>query len=176
MLALDVARVEAGLLLIDVDFHGSRKAMIEAQKYSPFELGLSRLVDLNKGPFVGRSALVAELRRGHPRQIVGLEVDWTEVEAIYDRVGLAPSVPAATSRVPVPVYRDGRQVGRATSTTWSTTLKKLIALATVDRPHYAIGSKLQMEMTVEAVRHRATATVVPTPFFNPKRKTATPPL
>jgi glycine cleavage system aminomethyltransferase T len=78
--------------------------------------------------------------------------------------------------VPVPVYRDGRQVGRATSTTWSTTLKKLIALATVDRPHYAIGSKLQMEMTVEAVRHRATATVVPTPFFNPKRKTATPPL
>jgi aminomethyltransferase len=172
MLALDVARVEAGLLLIDVDFHGSRKAMIDAQKYSPYELGLSRLVDLHKGPFVGRSALAAELRRGHSRQIVGLEVAWPEVEAIYERVGLAPSVPAATSRVPVPVYHDGRQVGRATSTTWSTTLKKLIALATVDRPHVGIGSKLQMEMTVEAVRHKVTATVVPTPFFNPRRKTA----
>ena len=174
MLALDVARVEAGLLLIDVDFHGSRKAMIEGQKYSPFELGFSRLVDLRKGPFVGRSALVAESRRGHPRQIVGLEIDWPEVEAIYERVGLAPSVPAATSRVPVPVYSGGRQVGRATSTTWSTTLKKLIALATVDRPHFAIGTKLQMEVTVEAVRHKAAATVVPTPFFNPKRKTALP--
>jgi aminomethyltransferase len=175
MLALDVARVEAGLLLIDVDFNGSRKALIESQKYSPFELGLSRLVDLGKGSFIGRAALVAEHRRGHPRQIVGLEVDWTEVERMYDAAGLAPSVPAATSRVAVPVYKDGRQVGRATSTTWSTTLKKLIALATIDRPHYAIGTKVQIEVTVEAVRHRAAATVVSTPFFNPPRKTATPP-
>ena len=61
---------------------------------------------------------------------------------------------------------------RATSTTWSTTLKKLIALATIDVPHYALGTKVEMEMTVEAVRHRATATVVPTPFFNPARKTS----
>ena len=176
MLALDVARVEAGLLLVDVDFHGSRKAMIAAQKYSPFELGLSRLVDLAKGPFVGRAALVAESRRGHARQIVGLEIDWPEVEAIYEKAGLAPSVPATTSRVPVPIYSGGRQVGRATSTTWSTMLKKLIVLATVDRPHFAIGTRLQMEVTVEAVRHKAAATVVPTPFFNPRRKTATPPL
>jgi aminomethyltransferase len=175
MLALDVARIEAGLLLIDVDFHSSRKAMIEAQKYSPYELGLGRLVDLKKGPFVGRAALVAEHRRGAARQIVGLEVDWTEVERIYEGVGLPPTAPATASRVAVPVYRSGRQVGRATSTTWSTTLKKLIALATVDAPHYAIGTKLKLEITVEAVRHTATATVVGTPFFNPPRKTQTPP-
>ena len=67
----------------------------------------------------------------------------------------------------MPVYKDGRQVGRATSTTWSPTLKKLIALATVDAPHYAIGTRVEFEVTVEAVRHRATATVVQTPFFNP---------
>jgi aminomethyltransferase len=174
MLALDVARIEAGLLLIDVDFHSSRKAMIEAQKYSPFELGLGRLVDLQKGPFVGRAALVAEHRRGPARQIVGLEVDWTEVERLYEAVGLPPTAPATASRVAVPVYKNGRQVGRATSTTWSTMLKKLIALATIEAPHFAVGSKLKIEVTVEAVRHTATATVVPTPFFNPRRKTATP--
>jgi aminomethyltransferase len=172
MLALDVARIEAGLLLIDVDFHSSRKAMIEAQKYSPYELGLGRLVDLDKGPFVGRSALLAEHRRGPRRQIVGLEVDWTEVERLYEAVGLPPTAPATASRVAVPVYRDGKHVGRATSTTWSTTLKKLIALATIDAPHHAIGTRLKLEITVEAVRQTATATVVKTPFFNPARKTA----
>ena len=60
MLALDVARVEAGLLLIDVDFHGSKKALIEPQKYTPFEMGLGRLVQLDAGPFVGRAALARE--------------------------------------------------------------------------------------------------------------------
>ncbi len=172
MVALDVARVEAGLLLIDVDFQGSRKALIESQKYSPYELGLSRLVDLKKGPFVGRSALMAEVKRGIARQIVGLEVDWSAVEKLYEAVGLPPTAPAATSRVAVPVYKGRSQIGRATSTTWSSTLKKLIALATIDAPHYAIGSTVEMEMTVEAVRHRAAATVVRTPFFNPDRKTA----
>ncbi len=171
MLALDVARIEAGLLLIDVDFHSSRRALIESQKYSPYELGLGRLVDLKKGPFVGRSALTAEVKRGIARQIVGLEIDWTAVERLYEAVGLPPTAPAATSRVAVPVYQGRHQIGRATSTTWSTTLKKLIALATIDVPHYALGTKVEMEMTVEAVRHRAAATVVPTPFFNPSRKT-----
>ena len=175
MLALDIARIEAGLLLIDVDFHSSRKAMIESHKYSPFELGLGRLVDLGKGPFIGRSALAAEQRRGLKRQVVGLEVEWTEVEKLYEAVGLPPTAPSTASRVAVPVYKDGKQVGRATSTTWSTMLKKMIALATVDAPHQALGTRLKLEITVEAVRHAATATVVKTPFFNPGRKTATPP-
>lgn len=176
MLALDVARIEAGLLLIDVDFHSSKKSMIESQKYSPYEMGLGRLVSLTKSRFIGQQALRAEHARGHARQVVGLEVDWTEVEALYEKLGLAPSVGATASRVSVPVYRAGRQVGRATSTTWSPTLKRMIALATVDRPHYADGTQLQIEVTVEAVRHKVKATVAKTPFFDPKRKTATPPL
>jgi aminomethyltransferase len=175
MLALDVARIEAGLLLIDIDFFSSKKAMIAPQKYSPYEMGLGRLVNLKKARFIGQPALRRELERGHARQVVGLEVDWPEVEAIYEKLALAPSIGATASRVAVPVYHAGRQVGRATSTTWSPTLKKLIALATVDRPHYAEGTQLQMEVTVEAVRHRVKATVVKTPFFDPKRKTATPP-
>jgi len=175
MLALDVARVEAGLLLIDVDFNSSKKALIESQKYTPYEMGLGRLVQLDKAPFVGRPMLAAEQRNGPRRMIIGVEVDWTEVETIYDRLGLAPVAPAAASRVHVPVFRDGRQVGRATTTTWSPTLKRMIALATVDAPHFAEGTRLEIEMTAEAVRYHVGATVVRTPFFNPPRKTATPP-
>ena len=172
MLALDVARIEAGLLLIEVDFNSSKKAMIESQKYSPFELGLGRLVHLNKERFVGREALIQEQARGHARQIAGIEIDWPGVERIYENIGLPPSIPAAASRVPVPVYKNGNQVGKATSTTWSPTLKKLIALATVKRELAKPGTNLEMEITVDAVRHRIPARVVKTPFFNPKRKTS----
>jgi aminomethyltransferase len=175
MLALDVARIEAGLLLIEVDFFSSKKAMIGQQSYSPYEMGLSRLVSLEKGRFIGQRALAEESKTGHGRQIAGLEIDWTAVERLYEKVGLPPTVGATASRVAVPVYKEGRQVGKATSTTWSPVLKKLIALATIDRPHYADGTGLEVEVTVEAVRHRVPARAVSPPFFNPRRKVATPP-
>ena len=172
MLALDVARIEAGLLLIDVDFFSCRKALIPSQQYSPFEMGLGRLVQIDKGPFVGRAALRREQERGVPRQIVGLEISWQEIEALYEEQGLPPQVPSTASRVAVPVYGSGAQIGKATSTTWSPILKKLIALATLDAHYVAAGTHVQMEVTVEAVRHRVGATVAKTPFFNPPRKTA----
>ena len=156
MLALDVARVEAGLLLIDVDFNSSKKALIEAQSYSPFEMGLGRLVQLDKtAPFVGRRALLEEQRRGPARQIVGLEIELAgDRNAVRgDRDAAADCRPRRRAS-PVPVYRGGRQVGRATTTTWSPVLKKLIALATIDAPHFADGTALEFEVTVEAVRHR----------------------
>jgi aminomethyltransferase len=174
MLALDVARIEAGLLLIDVDFHGSRKVSVDLQRYTPDEMGLGRLVSEGKAPFIGREAIRSERGQGHKQQVVGLEILWTDVESLYTKVGLTPQVPIAASRVAVPVYKGGRQVGKATSTTWSPVLKKLIALATIDRPHFATGTPLEVEITVEAVRHRARATVVPTPFYNPPQKTAVP--
>ena len=174
LLALDLARLEAGLLLIDVDFHSSKKALTEAQKYSPFELGLERLVTLDKSAFNGRDALVAESRRGARRRIVGLEIDWPAVERLYDQADLPPQVAPGTSRTAVPVYRAGRQVGRATTTAWSPALKKLIALATIEAPHYSEGTLLDIEVTVEAVRHQVPARSVRTPFFNPRRKTAVP--
>ena len=175
MLALDVARIEAGLLLIEVDFFSSRKAMIASQMYTPYELGMGRLVSPAKGRFIGQRALREEQARGPARQIVGLEIDWNEVEKLYDAAGLAPAVAATASRVATPVYRNGRQVGKATSTTWSPVLKRMIALASVEQPHYAEGTDVVFEITVEAVRHRVAAKVVKTPFFNPPRKTATPP-
>jgi glycine cleavage system T protein (aminomethyltransferase) len=174
MLALDVARVEAGLLLIEVDYTSSKKALIPSQKYSPFELGFAKMVHLEKENFIGRSALLHDQTHGVPRQLVGLEIDWTEVEARYEKFGLTPAAPSQASRVHVPVYSDGKQVGKATTTTWSPTLKKMIALASVDTAHSAVGGKLELEITIEAVRQNVTAKIVKLPFFNPARKTAVP--
>jgi aminomethyltransferase len=174
MLALDVARVEAGLLLLDVDYTSSRKALIPSQKYSPYELGFGKMVHLQKENFIGRSALVKDEKQGVERQLVGLELDWLEIEALYEKLGLTPAAPSQASRVHVPVYSGNRQVGKATSTTWSPVLKKMIALASVETAYSQPGSKLQFEVTIEAVREKALATVVKLPFFNPGRKTAVP--
>jgi len=174
MIALDIARIEAGLILIEVDYTSSKKALIDAQKFSPAEIGLGKLVDLKKENFVGREALEREAKKGADRALVGLEINWNEVESLYDKVGMAPQVPSMASRAAVPVYRGGRVVGKATSTTWSPTLKKMIALACVSRENSTVGTTLNMEITVEAVRHTVSAKIVPLPFFNPPRKTAIP--
>jgi aminomethyltransferase len=174
MLALDVARVEAGLLLIEVDYISSKKALIPSQKYSPFELGFGKMVHLEKENFVGKSALLEDSTRGVARQLVGLELDWTEVEERYDKFGLSPAAPTQASRVHVPVYAGDKQVGKATTTTWSPTLKKMLALASVETGHSKIGNKLQMEITVESMRQKVSAKIVKIPFFNPERKTAVP--
>jgi aminomethyltransferase len=174
MLALDVARVEAGLLLIEVDYISSKKALIPSQKYSPYELGFGKMVHLEKENFIGRSALEKDNKNGVARQLVGLEVDWIEVEARFEKFGLTPAAPSQASRVHVPVYAGEKQVGKATSTTWSPLLKKMISLASVETAHSIVGTKLQMEITIEAERQTVTANVVKLPFFNPARKTAVP--
>jgi aminomethyltransferase len=174
MLALDVARIEAGLLLIEVDYISSKKALIPSQKYSPYELNFGRMVHLEKENFIGRAALVRDQKNGVPRQLVGLEVNWPEVEAHYEKFGLAPQAPSQASRVHVPVYRDGKQIGKATSTTWSPLLKKMIALGSLQTEHSQPGTKVEMEITIEAIRLKVGATVVKTPFFSPPRKTAVP--
>ena len=174
MLALDIARIEAGLILIEVDYISSKKALIAEQKYSPSEIGLGKLVHLHKDNFIGKKALEEEQQRGARRQLVGLEVDWNEVERLHDKMGLVPQTPSTASRVAVPVYAGKRQVGRATSTTWSPLLKKMIALASVPTEHSQPGTRLDMEFTIEAVRHTVPVTITKLPFFNPPRKTATP--
>ncbi len=174
MLALDVARVEAGLLLIEVDYISSKKALIASQKYSPYELGFGKMVHLEKENFIGRSALLADSKNGVARQLVGLEVNWNEVERLYDKFGLAPQAPSQASRVHVPVYAGSKQIGKATSTTWSPLLKKMIALGSVETQHSRPGTQVQMEITIEGIRLKVGATVVKTPFFNPPRKTAVP--
>lgn len=171
-LALDIARVEAGFILSEVDYVPSPKATIESHRYSPFELSLDWTVALDKGPFVGRRALLEEGRRGPPRRIVGLEVDWRSVERLYAALGLPPEPARLAWRSQVPVYAGARQVGRATSGCWSPVLKKSIALATVASEFSSLGTVLDLEVTIEGERKRAPATVVKRPFFDPPRKRA----
>ena len=172
MLALDVARIEAGLILADVDYLGAKKAVIPSQQYSPYEIGLGRLVNLDKAPYIGQAALRREAAAGPRRRLVGLDVDWNDVERLHDEVGLSPQLPATASRVSVPIYRDGVQVGKATSSTWSPTLKKMIALATVASDVAAPGTRLEMEFTVDHQRRQVGVTVAALPFFDPPRKRA----
>jgi aminomethyltransferase len=172
MLALDIARIEAGLMLIDVDYVPARKALIAGQLSSPFELDLGWTVNLGKERFIGRDALAEEKARGAQWQFVGIELEWNSLERLYADVGLATRLPSAAWRMSVPLYSGGEQVGYATSGGWSPLLKKYIALAHVRAPCFAPGTSLEMEVTVEHHRKRANAMVVKKPFFDPPRKKA----
>ncbi len=172
ILALDVARVEAGLILLDVDYTSARKALIESQKSTPWEIGLGRLVQLDKAPFVGRSALRRAAQAGPPTQLMGLEIDWSDLERLHEEVGLTPALPATASRASLPVYREGLQVGKATSSAWSPTLKKYVALATLTSEVAQPGARLSMELTVDHRRREVGVKVVDLPFFDPPRKRA----
>jgi len=170
LMALDMARIEAGLVLVTVDYVPTHQALLESQKSTPLELGLEWTVDLGKENFVGRAALARQAKKGPEWRLRGLEIDWVSLERAYGSVGLPPVVPSTPWRTSVPVYRGNSQVGYATSGRWSPLLKKYIALAHLRGSVGVPGTNLEMEVTVEHQRLRATATVVETPFFDPPRK------
>jgi aminomethyltransferase len=171
MLALDVVRLEAGLVLLEVDYTSARHAMNPDQNYSPGEIGLGRLVSFDKADFVGRLALEREHQAGGPaRRLVGLQLDWYGIEGLFSAQGLPPAISPVVDRSPRPVFVGGRQVGRATSVGWSPILKQAIALASVPPSHEPLGSRLDVEWTVEGRRGRVAATVVELPFLDLERK------
>ncbi len=169
-MALEMARIEAGLLLAEVDFISSRRTIFDVQKSTPTELGLGWMVHLDKPFFVGQAALKEERARGLAWNTVGLDVDVMALDAIYAEFGMPLQLPWEAWSESVPVYVGGKQVGKATSGMWSPTLKKYIALARVQPQHAVLGSALDIEMTVEAVRRTVPSRVVKTPFFDPARK------
>jgi aminomethyltransferase len=172
MLALDVARIEAGLMLLDVDYVSARKALTARQASSPYELDLAWTVNLGKSAFVGKEALTREKNTAPAWRFVGVEVDWDSLEAQYLEAGLAPQLPSTAWRTSVPIYAGDEQAGYATSGGWSPLLKKYIALAHLRAEYADIGREIEMEVTVEHQRKRARARVVKKPFFNPDRKRA----
>ena len=174
MLALDRARVEAGFPLIEVDFWNADFALTEAQKSTPYEMGLGWAVSAKKGPFIGQGPLMAERARGPKRFFVGIETSIMEIERLFALDDLAPDVGEEVNRDGVPLYSGGQQVGRATSVCWSPLLKRQLALATVQRGYEAPGTPLDIEVTVEYTRRRARSRVAALPFFDPPRKRATP--
>ena len=170
--ALDVTRVEAGFILAGVDYTSARRALIDEQRSSPFEIGLGWTVKLEREPFLSQRALIRERERKGGKRLVGLEIDWDELEALYDAKDLPPALDAHAWRSSIPLYDGGAQVGYATSGAWSPTLKKNLALATVLARYEPLGTRLEMEWTVEHERHRVGAVVVRRPFFDPPRKRA----
>jgi len=172
ILALDVVRVEAGLIMAGVDYTSVHHALTREQSYSPFELGLGSLVKLDKDvPFVGQATLQREAAAGGPpRRLVGLDLDWADLERLYARHGLSPALSANAWRDEVPIYDFGEQVGRATSGSWSLVLKKNLAIGTVAAASAEIGTELELEWSVEGERGTIGAEVVELPFFDPPRK------
>ena len=172
--ALDIARIEAGLILLDVDYISSRHAIIESRKSSPFELGLGWAVKMKKNDFIGKIALEKELDRGPGWEFVGIEIEWSELESHYRNAGLAPGLPSTAWRTSTPLYYNRNQVGYATSGTWSPILKRYIALAHLKSDYSQNGTELEFEIKVEHFKKTTKAIVVNTPFFNPERKRSCP--
>jgi aminomethyltransferase len=171
MLALDVVRLEAGLILLEVDYTSARHAMNPEQNYAPGEIGLGRLVNFDKADFVGRLALEREARNGGPaRRLVGLQLEWADIEGLFSAQGLPPAISPIVDRSPRPVHVGGRMVGRTTSVGWSPILKQAIALASVPPSHEPLGSRVDVEWTVEGRRGRVASTVVELPFLDLERK------
>jgi len=174
--ALDVVRIEAGLLLIEVDFVSSVQTIFEVQKSTPFELGLGFTVKLGKGPFIGRGALRKEKADGPAWATVGLVVDILALEKIYADYNMPLHLPYTSWNDVRPVYAGSaasEPIGKATSGTWSPILKQYVVLARV-RPRYAQpGTRIFLEETVEGRRYNVPAVVVKLPFFDPPRKRET---
>ena len=173
MTAMDIARVEAGFILIGVDYTSAEFNHLADERMSPYELGLGWAVKLDKGNFIGRKALRAAKAAGPGRKVVGLEIDWAPLEDAYLGAGLMPDLPMTVCRESVPVYAgDGLQVGRASSRVWSKLLKKYLAIATLDAAHANVGDHVEMEVTVHYRRTRVRAEVENPSFFRPERMKA----
>jgi aminomethyltransferase len=170
--AMDMARIEAGLIMLDVDYYSAHHALTEARKSSPFEINLGWAVKPEKGAFNGRRALRAETAAEPAWKFVGIDVDWDSLEPLYRVHGLPVDVPHIPWRTSAPVYRYRRQIGYATTGCWSPLLKKYIALAHIRAPHFSPGTKVKIEVTAEHERKLADATIRKLPFFDPPRKRA----
>ena len=172
--ALDMARIEAGLILLDVDYVSSRQAVVNLRKSSPFELGLEWAVKLKKNDFIGKQALEIEHSQINEWEFVGIEIEWNELEEHYRSLDLPPGLPRLAWRTSTPIYKRNNQVGYATSGTWSPILKRYIALAHIKSEYAKLGTQLKFELNVEHYRKLTSAVVVKTPFFDPERKRSCP--
>ena len=171
--ALDIARIEAGLIMNGVDYHSALHALIPEQMSSPYELALGWTVNLDREPFIGQKALRKEKDEGSTWATVGLDINWPDLEALYYELGLPPHVDAGAWRHSVPIYQKhdtGQQIGYATSGTWSPLLKKNLAIATIEAAYSKPGTEVNFEVTVEHHRKTVRAIVSKPQFYNPERK------
>ncbi len=162
--ALELARIEAGYLAAYEEFLPADETVRTGRSRSPFELGLDWLVDFKKANFNGRRALAEEKRTGSTWRLVKLDIEGNK--------------PAHHSYI----YADKRgkkNIGFVTSATWSPVCKQNVALGTVNCPHGIPGDTVYVEIYYQREMHwsrvMAEATIVDKPFWNPPRRSATPP-
>jgi aminomethyltransferase len=177
MAALLMTRIEAGLVLIDADFHSSRYAFTTEEKSTPVELGFAWMfkgIDTTDRQFIGRDAIRREIAERTSRwKMVGLVVDWEDWDRRYRAHGLIPPKDETPIVYEMMLYDDaGERVGYTTSFMYSPVLQRHIAMARV-RPHLgAPGSKVNLELTIDHRYQTVAATVARPPLFNPARKTS----
>ena len=179
--AIDVARVEAGLLIPGPDYAnagpdptGSHTVSAsDPECYSsPFELRMGPFVDLSKESFVGRDALVAEAEGGGPpRVLVGLDIDWRAIVAAHVDHGVPPNISPRVEWVAKPVSVDGNRVGRASSITWGPSVDRLIGFGHLDRALGEPGTEVFVDWAIPGTGTvlAAPATVSKLPFLELRR-------
>jgi aminomethyltransferase len=175
--ALLMTRIEAGLILIDVEFSSSRLAYNDEERVTPRELGLGwmlRKIATDDRPFIGREALIREARDKTSRwSTVGLVVDWKHYEDIYNAAGLIPPKDETPTAWESMLYDgDGERIGYATSLMYSPVLQRHIAMARVHPDQAAVGNTVHVELTINHEYQMVRADVARMPLFNPTRKTA----
>ena len=177
MTALYMARIEAGLVLLDVDFHSSRFAWTDADRSTPIELGLGWMFrDLANDDrvFLGHEAIRREVATKSSRwRLSGLIIDWQAYDRIFDAAGLIPPKDHTPIQDEYYIYDDElNQLGYATSQMYSPILQRHIALARVPLHLTAPGSRVKLELGVSHRYEYFDAQVARLPLFNPERRTA----
>lgn len=170
--ALDVARIEAGLLMLDVEYTSALGAATTSQTSSPFELGLGWSVHFKKGDFIGRQALLEEKESAStPFHYVGCVLDIEAYRKAFEDVGLPANLSVKAWRGIHPLFDpQGEQVGYATCGTWSPTLQKYLMLAQV-HPRWANpGQALVFEDVIDRQKVKLPCSVEKLPFFVTDRK------
>jgi aminomethyltransferase len=173
LVALDMTRIEAGLLQINAEFISASQTLFDVQKTSPLELGLGWMVETDGDFFVGRDALRREKESGSRWATVGIRVDVTVIEKYFAEYGMPLHLPASAWTEAVPIYSDEGQahhIGRGSSGMWSPVMKQYIAIARVEPRFAKLGSRFFIEEMIEAKAYSIPATVVKMPFFDPPRK------
>jgi aminomethyltransferase len=137
----DIRRIEAGILNYGIDM---------TLENNPYELGLERLVDLDKASdFIGREALRTISKQGVKRRLVGVELEGAPLDLNMTRYPIRPA-------------------GHVTSVVHSPRLARNIGYAQVPIEHAALGTRLEVE-TPDGMRR---ATVLDMPFVDPKKALA----
>ncbi|AZO45722.1 aminomethyl transferase family protein [Mesorhizobium sp. M7D.F.Ca.US.005.01.1.1] len=162
--ALNRARLEAGLIVANADFTTAEHAIRADRLRMPDEIGLGFMIDLEKGHFNGRRAILeARAKRKLRYVLVGLEIEG--------------NIPAEHAIV---YHKKAHEVGLVSAAMWSPMAKRNIAIASLARPY---GDTMVEDLWVEIYAMRELqyqklmkrAKVVARPFIKLDRRTANPP-